>query len=311
MAAETLTFGVLADSQAQLNDLVSLVEATGHRVAIAKMASVRNLLAELPAVDAWVVRLNLQQDSALAIVEHLESSDCPVIYDDMECYGNLGGHDRAKRFATKLQLCTGVAKPEEGAKAQEVWVLAASTGGPEAVTRFLKALSPELEGVAFVYAQHINAEISLSLQKALLLSTQWSVVTCERSRVLREKSIYVVPPDNQVDIYDSGVIAPNSLAWLGPYRPSADQVMARLARYYGNRAGAIVFSGMGDDGSKSCSYMRRSGGMVWAQSPGTCAVDSMPVSAIATGEVSYQGSPENLARQFVYRRQIPPKAINN
>ncbi|TVZ37239.1 chemosensory pili system protein ChpB (putative protein-glutamate methylesterase) [Alteromonadaceae bacterium 2753L.S.0a.02] len=310
MATEALQFGLLADSQAQLTDLAQLVEACGHRVAVSLQALSGALQVELPEVDAWVVRLNLQEDSALAFVERLESQDVPVIYDDIESYGKLGLNERVNRFSAKLQVCAGAGGKDEGRRAEEIWVLAASTGGPEAVATFFRHLPDELDGVAFIYVQHINPEISISLKKALLLNTRWQVVTCERSRVLRERSIYVVPPDNQVEIYDSGVIAPNSTAWLGAYRPSADQVMARVARKFAARSGAIVFSGMGDDGSKSCTYMRRLGGVIWAQLPDTCAVDSMPVSAIKTGMVSYQGSPERLAKQFVYGRHMPPKAAN-
>lgn len=311
MAAETLKFGVMADSQTQLNDLVLLVESAGHQVAVRLVAVSASLKVPLPAVDAWVARLDLQRDGAVAFVERLESTGSPVIYDEIVLFtGGLGVNERAKRFAAKLQLCVGEGVTPEEKKADEVWVLAASTGGPEAVVQFFKALPDNLCGVAFVYVQHINPEISASLQKALLLSTRWRVLTCERSRMLREKSVYVVPPENQIEVYDNGMIAPASASWLGAYKPSADQVMARVARQYGSRSGAIVFSGMGDDGAKSCTYMRRSGGVIWAQSPETCAVDSMPVSAIKTGVVSYQGSPEKLAQQFVYGRQVKPSAVN-
>lgn len=309
MSVEALKFGLLAETTAQLNDLVALVEQSGHEVTVAVKAAT-GVLDDPPSVDAWVVRLDLQHDKSLVLVEKLESLDIPIIYDDIESYGALGASERVNRFAGKIQLCagTGSQTTDSGEKAQEIWVLAASTGGPEAVTLFLKNLPGDINGVAFIYVQHINPEISETLVKALVRCTSWAVLRCERSRTLMEKSIYVVPPEHQVDIHNSGVIAPSAAPWAGAYQPSADQVMARVARNFGKRAGAIVFSGMGDDGTRSCKFMKGCGGVIWAQSPLTCTVDSMPVSAIKTGMVSYQGSPENLARQFVYGRHLPKTA---
>lgn len=303
---QALKFGLLAETAAQLDDLTLLVKQAGHEIAFSIRAnSASEELSCAAGAEAWVVRLNLQNDKALVLVEQLESFNLPVIYDDIESYAELGLGERVNRFAAKLQLCAGTTTPPQGStKAAEIWVLAASTGGPEAVTSFLKTLPTTVSGVAFVYVQHINPEISATLQRALVRNTTWTVLNCNRSQQLMEKCIYVVPPDHQVDIHSTGVISPLADTWLGRYSPSADQVMARVARNYGKNGGAIIFSGMGDDGSRSCGYMHGSGGIIWAQSPLTCAVDSMPCSAIKTGHVSYQGSPENLAHHFMYGRHI-------
>jgi len=310
---QALKFGLLAETAAQLDDLVQLVNQTGHEVALALKAS-SGCLENVAEVEAWVARLDLQHEKSITLMEELEAFDVPVIYDDIESYSALGQAERVSRFASKIQLCTGTgAQSGEVAKADEVWVLAGSTGGPEAVGLFLKALPENITGVAFIYVQHINAEISATLQRALLLSTSWAVLSCDRAQPLLEKCIYIVSPSHQVDIHNTGVIAPVAETWVGLYQPSADQVIAKVARNFGKRSGVIVFSGMGDDGAQSCSYMRGSGGVVWAQSPDTCAVDSMPVSAIKTGAVTYQGPPETLARQFVHGRhlsQVPSAKIN-
>jgi len=309
---EALKFGLLAETNAQLTDLAELVRGSGHEVVHAMQAST-GILDHIPKVEAWVVRLDLQLEKSTLLIETLENLDVPIIYDAVEKYSELGQAERIKRFAAKIQLCAGSkeASIEGIAKAQEVWVLAASTGGPEAVCLFLRTLPPQLAGVAFIYVQHINPEISATLQKALMRSTTFTVLSCERSRPLCEKCVYIVPPEHQVDVHSSGIIAPTSEAWLGRYQPSADQMIAKVARNFRKRCGAIVFSGMGDDGAGSCGYLRGSGGVVWAQSPLTCTVDSMPVAAIKSGTVTYQGSPENLARQFVYGRHIPTKILKS
>lgn len=305
MTVQALKFGLLAETAPQLQDLAQLVRQSGHDAAYSvKAAAAKNLLNI--EVEAWLVCLDLSNDSSLSLLEQLESTNLPVIYDDLESHAIIGLSERVQRFTAKLQLCTGTTEPPPGAKkAKEIWVLAASTGGPEAVTRFLKTLPAKVESVALVYVQHINPEISATLQRALVRNTTWAVLNCNRSQTLMEKCVYVVPPDHQVDFSSTGVIAPLAERWAGRYSPSADQVIARVARNFGKSCGAIIFSGMGDDGSRSCEYMRGSGGTIWAQSPLTCTVDSMPVCAMKTGHVTYQGSPENLAHQFVYGRHLP------
>jgi len=307
LAVHALKFGLLAETTAQLDDLTDLVHGSGHDIAETIRAST-GCLDNISAVEVWVVRLDLQHDKSVQLMEILETYDVPVIYDDIESYSELGVAERLNRFAEKIQLCAGTGMSNrpvgDAKKAREIWVLAASTGGPEAVGRFLKTLPENLTGVAFLYVQHINPEISPTLQKAIQSNTQWAVYKCDRSQPLLEKSIYVVSPSDQVSIHATGVITPLVGAWEGPYQPSANQVMAKVARNYGKRSGCIIFSGMGDDGSQSCSFMKGSGGVVWVQSPASCTVDSMPASALATGVVTFQGSPEILARQFVYGRHI-------
>jgi chemosensory pili system protein ChpB (putative protein-glutamate methylesterase) len=71
--------------------------------------------------------------------------------------------------------------------------------------------------------------------------------------------------------------------------------MTRVAERYANRSGAIVFSGMGDDGVEGCRAVVAHGGTVWAQEAESCLVSSMPDHVRAAGLASFSGSPELLA----------------
>ena len=97
-------------------------------------------------------------------------------------------------------------------------------------------------------------------------------------RVIREKTVYLISPLHQIELLEGGVLSPLPDPWGGRYRPSIDQVIAKVARVYRDRGGAIVFTGMGDDGANSCTMLHHRGGQVWIQSAASCAIDSMPVS---------------------------------
>jgi Chemotaxis response regulator containing a CheY-like receiver domain and a methylesterase domain len=323
LKVQAIKFGLLAATPTELADIQRMVVRAGH-IVVASVTVEATKLKPLPEVEAWVVRLGGEDDTDEPLIDLLDCLSTPIIYDDLEVETTPNIDERSRRFAAKVQQCcadvsgfVGVREQSSDRsnssdvkrRAQEVWVLGASTGGPEAVTAFLDCLPKGVTGVAFIYVQHINSEISDTLRKVLVRHTSWQVFNCEKAHLIAEQSIYIVSPANQVSIHDTGILAPHPDAWLGPYSPSIDQVMAKLARVYGHSSGAIIFSGMGDDGSKSCAYMHHYGGTVWAQSPLSCTVDSMPVSAINTGVVSYQGSPENLAKRFAHERHSKQAAF--
>ena len=48
-------------------------------------------------------------------------------------------------------------------------------------------------------------------------------------------------------------------------------MLANVTRRFGSRSGAVIFSGMGGDGSISGPQMVEAGGFIWAQTADTCA----------------------------------------
>ncbi|RYZ94878.1 MAG: chemotaxis protein CheB, partial [Moraxellaceae bacterium] len=113
--------------------------------------------------------------------------------------------------------------------------------------------------------------------------------------VLSDNTITLVTADRSINIYDNGTLVVGKSPWGGCYSPSIDQVTANVARVYRQRSGIIIFSGMGDDGAASCRLIKQQGGKVWVQSPEQSTIASMPEAAIATGTVSFAGTPPELA----------------
>ena len=74
-----------------------------------------------------------------------------------------------------------------------------------------------------------------------------------------------------------------------------------MARVFAKRGGAIIFTGMGDDGARSSKLLRYRGGEVWVQEADSCAIDSMPISVQSFTEPHVLGTPQQLAEQFVER----------
>ena len=72
-----------------------------------------------------------------------------------------------------------------------------------------------------------------------------------------------------------------------------------VADQFGDKAGAIIFSGMAQDAIEGSKYLKSKGGVIWAQDPDTCAISTMVDGVTQTGVVSFIGSPQELAAKMI------------
>lgn len=187
---------------------------------------------------------------------------------------------------------------QAGEAAREVWLLAASLGGPAAVKAFLDALPGGLP-IGFLYAQHIDASFEQNLPQAVGRHSQWHVKNVRDGEALRCGEVMVVPVLHELGFHHDGRLKCSQRPWPEPYTPSIDQMMLNLAQQFGPDCGVIVFSGMGSDGSAAAAYVRRQGGEVWTQRADSCVCSSMPDSLREAGYSSFNASPRELAEALV------------
>jgi len=202
-------------------------------------------------------------------------------------------HDAA---IAAVKVGSSFADLPEGA-AKNVWVLGASLGGPQAVRHFVMAIKADLP-VAFILAQHIGANHIALLAEQLNRVTKFKVFPGYSGHMIRHHEIILAPAGKQINITHDGYVAlkdepPNTL-----YSPCINDVIEAVAERYGDMAGAIVFSGMGDDGAIGCRSMAEHGGIVWAQDVDSCVISSMPDQARKTNYVTFSADPRKLADEL-------------
>src|SRR5690606_28730572 len=78
-------------------------------------------------------------------------------------------------------------------------------------------------------------------------------------------------------------------------QPAIETLLDELARTFAPHCGAIIFSGMGEDGVAACGRLRRQGVEVWTQSAASAACSTMPQAVRTAGYSSRDGSPDELA----------------
>lgn len=273
--------------------------------------------------DLWVVEIADESRAVEAMELLMDAVEHPVVFGE-GFLAESGEEGWRRRMLEKLDeldeqgeihwltVPAGIATASSGAaprivpvrksaarsaEPRHVWLLAASTGGPNAVKEFLDHVPAELP-VAFVYAQHINSGFESLLVRVLGKDNGFRFMLCGEGR-LKHGSVSIVPVDRQVGFGDNGLTAVMQEPWQGVYSPSINSVMKDLAMIYGPSLGVIIFTGMGDDGREGCEKVRTAGGRVWAQDAATSTISSMPDAARATGLVEMSGTPVELAEALV------------
>lgn len=194
-----------------------------------------------------------------------------------------------------------VAKPLKvgtGAGVSRVVVLGASIGGPEAVRDFLGALPAGFPAL-FVLAQHMGEEFLELMSAQLRKSIALTVRNPSHGERAAHGEVLIVPTTHRLQVDAEGVITLAHLPEKQPYSPSIDQVLHDAADAFGDKACAIIFSGMAHDAIEGSKYLNSKGGRIWAQDPDTCVISSMVDGAREAGVVEFLGSPKQLADKMI------------
>jgi two-component system CheB/CheR fusion protein len=126
--------------------------------------------------------------------------------------------------------------------------------------------------------------------------------------------IYIIPPNRDMALLNCTLQLLEPAAPRGQRLP-IDFFFRSLAQDQHEQAIGIVLSGTGSDGTLGIRAIKGEGGMVMAQKPDSAEYDGMPRSAIATGIVDYELSPEAMAAQLIafvtHAFSRPPRDANS
>jgi chemosensory pili system protein ChpB (putative protein-glutamate methylesterase) len=317
-----LRIGILADTLLKQQYLANVVMQAGHEIGYSCVIdTAAPFLAASISIDVWVIDLaeaidssgpdSNKQTAVMALLEELlEQTDIPVIVnEDIEFKKDSADHNHwIRRMLLRLERLSGDINLQHASSANEVWVLAASTGGPAAVKEFIKHLPAHLD-IAFLYVQHIDSGQAEPLVKLMSNAGHYPGRVAKQGIVLTNNTLTLITAGPSVNIHDNGTLVFSKKPWGGCYSPSIDQVAANVARVYRKRCGMIIFSGLGNDGTASGKLMKQLGGLVWVQTPANCTSASMPDAALAAEIVSLVGTPQELALALSAHKNRPKVGV--
>lgn len=193
--------------------------------------------------------------------------------------GNKAGdRDGAKGASGATRLAAAPSDARQSRLPFAVVGIGASAGGLEAYTEFLQAC-PTDTGMAFVLIQHLPPDKETLLAEILARHTQMPVSVVEDGVAVKPNHVYVIRPGHTLTIKEGKLRNGPVLAARGHGRP-VDDFFRSLAEEQQQRAVAVVFSGMGSNGSAGAQAVKAVGGLVIAQDPESAKYPSMPRSLI-------------------------------
>lgn len=169
----------------------------------------------------------------------------------------------------------------------QVLALAASTGGPNALSAVISALPGDFP-LPVLVTQHMPAIFTTMFAQRLAREGRLPCSEAVEGEPLRAGRVYVAPGDHHLTVRLAGVTrVPMVQITRDPpehhCRPAADPMFRSAAKAFGAGVLAVVLTGMGEDGRRGCEAVVKAGGRVIVQDEATSVVWGMPGSIVAAG----------------------------
>jgi chemosensory pili system protein ChpB (putative protein-glutamate methylesterase) len=319
---DNIRIAITSDSVSHRNYLQKTMEHSGINVVLNESLTEKFML-KLDNVKSDVVLFDVAaiEDEHLEYLEELlEQSKIPVIINDISALtlnepkssskwnnnllqkiAKITGRTSWEADFSKVELFEPKYQVTDKAKdelARNVWVLGASLGGPDALKHFLSGIPKNLP-VTFIVAQHLGENFVSLLAEQLDRYTEFKVFVAKEGHVIKHQEVLVIPTDKRLVINPIGAVEYKKITEPEKYKPSINVTINDIALRYKNNAGAIIFSGMCDDGVNGCEVLQKKGGQVWVQDPASCVISAMSESVAKKVPVNFSGTPEMLAKQLV------------
>ena len=156
--------------------------------------------------------------------------------------------------------------------------IAASTGGPAAVTRVVAGLPKELPAAVFLVL-HMPGAFTKQFVMQLAEVSSLPVKEAENNETPQPGTIYLCPGSHHLRLSFGGKISLDAGARIEGYRPCADVALETIAAYARAMTVGVVLTGMGNDAAKGVKMVKAAGGYVIAQDEATSMIFGMPAEA--------------------------------
>jgi two-component system chemotaxis response regulator CheB len=174
-----------------------------------------------------------------------------------------------------------------GTTPQHFIAIAASTGGPTAVTKILSRLKVDAR-CAVLVAQHMPDTFTRTFAERLNRHSAYEVSEARTNTPILGASALICPGRRCLEVQLDGNRYLTDVRFPSPqdrYVPSADRLFTSLANVAARNTIAVVLTGMGDDGMEGAKALVRRGGVVIAESEETAVVYGMPQAVVRAGVV--------------------------
>lgn len=172
------------------------------------------------------------------------------------------------------------------ASTEKVIFVGASTGGTEAIRRFLEPMPADMP--AIMITQHMPENFTRTFAERLDKLCTLNVQEAQHNTRVLPGHVYIAPGNAHLEIVRSGANYMTLLHQGDPvnrHRPSVDVLFLSAAKVAAGNAMGVILTGMGKDGALGMKAMKEAGAITFAQDEESCIVFGMPKEAIALGVI--------------------------
>ncbi len=185
---------------------------------------------------------------------------------------------------------------------KHIIAIGASTGGPEAILRVVKDLPESTPPV--VITQHMPPKFTEMFADRLNRICHMEVKEAEDGDRLRNGLIVIAAGDYHLRVKKDSkgyYISSEHGEKVSGHCPSVDVLFQSVAECAKDKAIGVILTGMGADGAKGLSDMRKAGAFTIGQDKESSVVYGMPKVAYTIGAVEEQASLDSIS-DIIYRK---------
>lgn len=179
-----------------------------------------------------------------------------------------------------------------------VLAIGASAGGPSAIRSFLNSLSPAFS-LPILIVQHIDKGFADGYAEWLQGQTGMKVCSVSQNTLIEPGNIYLPPSDHHLGLSKRGMLTSRQSSPEEGLRPSINHLFRDVRIHYGSNSIAILFSGMGKDGTFELKQLKDCGALTLVQDEKTALVNGIPGEAIRLGAATRVLSPEKMSEAII------------
>lgn len=297
-------------------DIEVVAEARCGREAIELVKQLRPDLVtmdlNMPGMGGIEAIENIMHHKAVPILVVSNESDAELAYEALRC-GALEvmakpsyDAEDAERFQSQVRLLAGVPVITRlrrrsvppiatytaavmpvvpvSASYQQVFALALSTGGPQALASLLPQLEADFPAPILI-AQHISDGFIEGMAQWLSGLCKLSVKVAEEGEYLQAGCVYLSPSEQHLTLDSQRRVKLKTRAERDIYHPSCDELLSSVATVFGSNAVAIIMTGMGRDGTRGMMAIQSHGGITLAQDEASSVIYGMNAEAVNAGVI--------------------------
>lgn len=181
----------------------------------------------------------------------------------------------------------------------DILVVGVSTGGPNALAKFIPLLPDNLD-IPVLIVQHMPPMFTKSLASHLGSKSKIPVIEAENENIVEANKVYIAPGGkhmviNKID--STNKISIIDTAPVNSCKPSVDVMFESIPSVYKGNILSVIMTGMGADGMNGVKKLKTTSCYCITQSEESCVVYGMPRAVDEAGLSDERIHLDNLAER--------------